>query len=65
MVTETLPTRKAQLYSYYGPGGPIPLIPAAQAGGAPLAIGTIEPSTSNPSQVLRALPMTVQHLDGL
>ena len=51
MLTETLPTRKAQLYSYYGPGGPIPLIPAAQASGAPLSIGTIEPSASNPLQV--------------
>ena len=55
MLTETLPIRKGQLYDQYGPNGPTPLIPAAQPANAPLAIGTIEPSASDPTQVRHEL----------
>eukprot|EP00887_Chlorella_sp_A99_P004584 scaffold4.g4584.t1 len=46
LVTEQLPLRKQQLYSFYGPGGAIPLIPDAQPSSVPLQLGAVEPGAS-------------------
>lgn len=39
MIQETLPIRKKQLYETYGPGGALPLIPAAQAASPAITFG--------------------------
>jgi len=42
LIEEQLPERKRQLYEVYGPGGEIPLIPAAQPADARITVGTVE-----------------------
>ena len=44
LIQDQLPERKSQLYNTYGPGGSIPLIPAAQSGSPPLTIKTVDTS---------------------
>ncbi len=44
LIQDQLPERKGQLYSTYGPGGAIPLIPEAQSGSPPLSIQTLDTS---------------------
>lgn len=44
LIQDQLPERKGQLYNTYGPGGAIPLIPAAQSGSPPLSIQTVDTS---------------------
>ncbi len=44
LIQDQLPERKGQLYSTYGPGGTIPLIPEAQSGSPPLSIQTLDTS---------------------
>lgn len=41
LIQEQLPERKRQLYNVYGPGGNIPLIPAAQPADARVTVGTV------------------------
>lgn len=42
LIEDQLPQRKGQLYNTYGPGGPQPLIPAAQAGSPALSVRTVD-----------------------
>src|SRR4051812_48493412 len=51
LLSQQLPQRKSQLYNTYGPGGPIPLIPAAQQPQAPLVFGRVDASSGSGSYV--------------
>ncbi|KAL0031002.1 hypothetical protein WJX79_008100 [Trebouxia sp. C0005] len=44
LIQDQLPERKGQLYSTYGPGGAVPLIPEAQSGSPPLSVQTLDTS---------------------
>ena len=58
LIEDQLPQRKAQLYNMYGPGGPQPLIPAAQAGSPPLSIRKVD-SANQYVEIFNGNPVAV------
>lgn len=50
LLTEQLPRRKVQLYSVYGPGGPIPLLPGSQTAAPSVKVGSSDLTAADPGQ---------------
>jgi hypothetical protein len=60
MIEETLPLRRQQLYSTYGPGGPDPLVPATQDVDVVVTLGATGGTGKQAFlELLNAQPVTV------
>ena len=62
LIQDQLPERKSQLYNIYGPGGSVPLIPAAQSGSPPLSIRTVD-SANQFVEIFNGNPVAVDVSD--